>query len=47
MGFVCKYISKSANDKCNLYYLLKMNTNSSYLNDSSVFAYVRIKKLHK
>ena len=26
---------------------LKMNTNSSYINDSSVFAYVRIKMLHK
>ena len=26
---------------------LKMNTNSSYVNDSSVFAYVRIKMLHK
>ena len=26
---------------------LKMNTNSSYVNDSSVFAYVRIKLLHK
>ena len=26
---------------------LKTNTNSSYANDSSVFAYVRIKMLHK
>ena len=26
---------------------LKMNTNSSYANDSSVCAYVRIKMLHK
>ena len=26
---------------------LKMNTNSSYANDSSVFAYVRIKMLYK
>ena len=23
MGLVCKYISKSANGKCNLYYLFK------------------------